>query len=75
MYPISYLEEAKGLDRLTGPGQRVARLLPPSRARDALHGVWLGHPLHPVLVQVPIGTWLSASFLDAWPGNETPCWS
>lgn len=71
MYPISYLEEAKGLDRLTCPGQRVARLLPPGRARDALHGVWLGHPLHPVLVQVPIGTWLSASFLDAWPGNET----
>ena len=71
MYPISYLERAKGLDRLTGPGQRIARLLPPGRARDALHGVWLGHPLHPVLVQVPIGTWLSASLLDAWPGNES----
>jgi nitrite reductase/ring-hydroxylating ferredoxin subunit len=66
---MSYLEQAKGLDRLTAPAQRVARLLPPGRARDALHGVWLGHPLHPVLVQVPLGTWLSASLLDAWPGN------
>jgi nitrite reductase/ring-hydroxylating ferredoxin subunit len=67
---MSYLERAKGLDRLTAPLQRAARLLPPGRTRDALHGVWLGHPLHPVLVQVPVGTWLSASLLDAWPGNE-----
>jgi nitrite reductase/ring-hydroxylating ferredoxin subunit len=67
----SYLERASGLDRLIEAGQRVARLLPPGRARDALHGVWLGHPLHPMLVQVPVGTWLSASLMDAWPGNET----
>jgi nitrite reductase/ring-hydroxylating ferredoxin subunit len=66
----SYLERAKGLDRLTEPVQRAARLLPPGRARDALYGVWLGHPLHPLLIQVPTGTWLSASFLDTWPGNE-----
>lgn len=70
MNPMSYLEQAKPLDRLTAPVQRGARLLPPGRVRDALHGVWLGHPLHPVLVQVPVGTWLSASLLDAWPGNE-----
>jgi nitrite reductase/ring-hydroxylating ferredoxin subunit len=67
---MGYLERAKGLDRLTAPIQRAARLLRPGRARDALHGVWLGHPVHPVLVQVPVGAWLSASLLDAWPGNE-----
>ncbi|HEX3964492.1 MAG TPA: Rieske (2Fe-2S) protein [Trebonia sp.] len=67
---MSFLERAEGLDRLAGPGQRVARLLPPGRVRDALYGLWLGHPLHPVLAQVPAGTWLSASLLDAWPGNE-----
>jgi len=67
---MSYLERAKRLDRLVEPGQRVARMLPPGRVRDALYGVWLGHPLHPVLAQVPAGTWLSASLLDAWPGNE-----
>jgi nitrite reductase/ring-hydroxylating ferredoxin subunit len=38
--------------------------------RDALHGVWLGHPLHPVLVQVPLGAWVSASVLDMLPGNR-----
>ena len=37
----------------------------PATLRDVLHGVWLGHPLHPVLAQVPVGTWLSASILDA----------
>lgn len=65
----SSLERASVLDPLTGPVQRAARTLP-GRVRDALHGVWLGHPLHPVLVQVPVGTWLSASLLDAWPGGE-----
>ncbi|MGY1841755.1 MULTISPECIES: Rieske 2Fe-2S domain-containing protein [unclassified Modestobacter] len=32
--------------------------------QDLLHGVWLGHPLHPVLVTVPIGAWSSALLLD-----------
>ena len=70
MDPMSYLEQAKRLDRLTAPVQRAARMLPPGRVRDALHGVWLGHPLHPVLVQLPVGTWLSASLLDTRPGYE-----
>jgi nitrite reductase/ring-hydroxylating ferredoxin subunit/uncharacterized membrane protein len=71
MHLISNLERAVVLDRLIEAGQHVARLLPPGRARDTLHGVPLGHPLHPMLVQVPMGTWLSASLLDTWPGNET----
>ena len=70
MYLISSLERAQALDRLVGPAQRAARLLRPGRVRDALHGVWLGHPLHPVLAQAPAGTWLSASLLDAWPGSS-----
>jgi nitrite reductase/ring-hydroxylating ferredoxin subunit/uncharacterized membrane protein len=51
-------------------GQRAARLIRPGKLRDALHGVWLGHPLHPMLVQVPIGAWLSASILDLARGDE-----
>ena len=40
-----------------GPaGQQVA---------NALHGVWLGHPLHPVLTDIPIGSWTAAAVLDA----------
>jgi nitrite reductase/ring-hydroxylating ferredoxin subunit len=59
------LEHAAGLDRVVEPAQQVVRRLPPGRVRDALHGVWLGHPVHPVLVQVPVGAWMSAAFLDA----------
>ncbi|MEU1479146.1 Rieske (2Fe-2S) protein [Streptomyces sp. NPDC005760] len=40
------------------------RSLPLGRGRDVLHGTWLGHPVHPLLVQVPIGSWLSAAVLD-----------
>ncbi|HUY57355.1 MAG TPA: Rieske (2Fe-2S) protein [Candidatus Micrarchaeaceae archaeon] len=33
-------------------------------AKDILNGTWLGHPVHPVLTDVPIGAWLGASLLD-----------
>jgi nitrite reductase/ring-hydroxylating ferredoxin subunit/uncharacterized membrane protein len=34
------------------------------RIRDALHGTWLGHPLHPVLTDIPLGAWTVAASLD-----------
>lgn len=38
------------------------------RLRDALDGTaWLGHPLHPVLTDVPIGAWTMAAVFDAIP--------
>ena len=69
MRAVDDLEHAETLDGLVGLGQRWARLLRPGRCRDALYGVWLGHPLHPVLAQAPIGLWLSATVLDVWPGD------
>lgn len=33
--------------------------------KDFLHGVWLGHPLHPVLTDIPIGAWTAAAVLDS----------
>jgi nitrite reductase/ring-hydroxylating ferredoxin subunit/uncharacterized membrane protein len=35
------------------------------RLADVLHGTWLGHPLHPVLTDVPIGAWSVAGVFDA----------
>jgi nitrite reductase/ring-hydroxylating ferredoxin subunit/uncharacterized membrane protein len=32
--------------------------------KDALYGTWLGHPLHPVLTDLPIGFWTSSFVLD-----------
>lgn len=34
------------------------------RVKDFLHGTWLGHPLHPVLTDVPVGAWTAAAVLD-----------
>jgi nitrite reductase/ring-hydroxylating ferredoxin subunit len=64
---LSQVEQATALDPVVSAGQRAARRLPRGPVRDALHGVWLGHPLHPALVLAPVGAWLSASVLDAWP--------
>lgn len=50
--------------------QRGIRSLPLGGMRDLLRGRHLGHPVHPVLVQVPIGCWLSASVLDLVPGTH-----
>jgi nitrite reductase/ring-hydroxylating ferredoxin subunit/uncharacterized membrane protein len=41
------------------------------QAKNALHGVWLGHPLHPVFTDVPIGAWTTALALDA-AANDDP---
>ncbi|MFD7256772.1 DUF2231 domain-containing protein [Streptomyces sp. NPDC059874] len=49
--------------------QRGIRSLPLGGMRDLLRGRPLGHPVHPVLVQVPIGCWLSTAVLDVVPGS------
>jgi len=33
-------------------------------AKDFLHGVWLGHSLHPALTDVPIGAWTAGVLFD-----------
>src|SRR5436853_5065194 len=35
------------------------------KAKNFLHGKWLGHPLHPVLTDIPLGAWTAAFVLDA----------
>jgi nitrite reductase/ring-hydroxylating ferredoxin subunit len=53
-------------DKAIEPARKAVQALP-DVVKDALHGTWLGHPLHPVLVQVPVGSWVSAGLLDAVP--------
>ena len=40
------------------------------RVSNALHGTWLGHPLHPALVAIPVGSWSAATYLDLLGGNR-----
>jgi nitrite reductase/ring-hydroxylating ferredoxin subunit len=68
---IDRLEDAAVLDRFTAPVREgVRRWLRPQALRDTLHGVWMGHPLHPALVQLPVGAFASVAVLDAVPGTE-----
>lgn len=65
------VEEASALDPLV---RALAAILPEALragpARDVLSGRRLGHALHPVLTDIPIGSWTSASVLDLLPGDH-----
>jgi nitrite reductase/ring-hydroxylating ferredoxin subunit/uncharacterized membrane protein len=66
---LTRLEEAHALDGVSDKLQAaVSAVVKPQRLRDLLHGTWLGHPLHPALVQVPVGAFMSAAVLDLIPG-------
>jgi nitrite reductase/ring-hydroxylating ferredoxin subunit/uncharacterized membrane protein len=67
-------ERIGALTAVDGPakaiGKKIRELLPPGPVKDALSGTWLGHPLHPLLTDVPIGTWTSATLLDLVGGRS-----
>lgn len=67
---VGRLEQASGLDGAIEVLRGAVRAVPLGRTRDILHGRWLGHPLHPLLVQVPVGAWLSSAVLDWVPGSR-----
>lgn len=67
---MDHLERATVLDPTVELLRDRIRALPLGSLRDVLHGRWLGHPVHPLLVQLPMGTWLSAAVLDCLPGQR-----
>ncbi|MEU9393153.1 Rieske (2Fe-2S) protein [Streptomyces sp. NPDC048324] len=65
------LERQSRTDTVIDLVSRGVRALPlGAGGRDLLHGRWLGHPVHPLMVQVPLGSWLSAAVLDLRPGRS-----
>ena len=64
---LDRVADVAAFDKAIEPARRVVQKALPTSVKDLLHGTWLGHPLHPVLVQVPVGSWLSAGVLDAVP--------
>lgn len=59
------------LDGLAEPAQKAIRNLFESAGRGGqevkkfLHGSALGHPLHPALIELPVGAWTLAAIFDA----------
>ena len=67
---VARLESVEALDGLGRPAGRTVRaLIPDGAPKDALSGAWLGHALHPILTDIPIGAWTSAVLLD-WTGGK-----
>jgi len=66
------VERLAAVGAIDGPAKPLAKkireLTKPKALKEALSGTWLGHPVHPVLIAVPIGSWTSAVLLD-WLGG------
>jgi nitrite reductase/ring-hydroxylating ferredoxin subunit len=70
--PIRQMEKVKALDRLAKPlATAVSSALRPRLIRNLLSGTYLGHPLHPLLTDVPIGAWGMSSLLDTVGGPSS----
>jgi nitrite reductase/ring-hydroxylating ferredoxin subunit len=67
---VQRLENAEALDRAAAPIREVVHRAVRGRAKDWLHGVWLGHPLHPMLAQAAVGAFSGAAVLDTARGGR-----
>jgi nitrite reductase/ring-hydroxylating ferredoxin subunit/uncharacterized membrane protein len=67
------LERLTFLDPAAGLLQRGVRAAVPQDtvAKDLLSGTWLGHPVHPPLTDLVVGSWTSALLLDVFGGVGT----
>jgi len=61
---VRALGDQEWLDELAAPVQEAVRNLLPRDLKNFLHGSALGHPLHPALIDLPLGSWTLAAILD-----------
>ena len=65
------IERAKGLDSVADPVAEAAdKVLSPKWLTNLLSGTPIGHPVHPLLVTIPIGAWTSSVFFDVTGQEE-----
>ena len=71
---VRALEALENTEALDGPAGAIAKQvrgqITPGPVKDALAGTWLGHALHPLLTDVVIGSFLSATILDVLGGDD-----
>ena len=59
------------MDGIAKPIAKAVRdAVPPGQVKDWLSGTPIGHALHPLLTDLPIGSWTSALLLDALGGSD-----
>ena len=69
--PVRRLERDDRLDGVVSGVDTLAERVADSPAGPALRGEWLGHALHPLLTDFPLGCWLSAGVLDLVGGSSS----
>ncbi len=69
-HQVEELDAADGVGE-AAPGRRPRRARARAACRDLLTGRWLGHAVHPVLTDLPIGFWTSAFTLDLIGGRRS----
>lgn len=74
MKPLQSLIEGIGsqrkFDSFTEPAANAVQKATGARlVKNALSGTWLGHQLHPMLTDMPMGAWAMASLLDLTGGE------
>lgn len=47
---------------------------PPRRLKSLLNGTWFGHPLHPVITDVPITGWMLTAIFDSGCASLRAIW-
>ena len=59
------VEDLESLDRPAGAAAQIADgVASRSGLAKFLRGSWLGHPVHPLLITLPIGTWVASAVFD-----------
>jgi nitrite reductase/ring-hydroxylating ferredoxin subunit/uncharacterized membrane protein len=68
-------EEVGEAEALDAPAEAVAKAVrgavPKGPVKDALSGTPLGHALHPLLTDIPIGSWTASALLDLLGGSDS----
>ncbi|WP_253719859.1 Rieske 2Fe-2S domain-containing protein [Brevibacterium renqingii] len=69
---MEMIESGRALDQFSEPlAKGVRSLTEPRLVKNALSGSWLGHQLHPMLTDIPIGAWSMATALDLTGGQDS----
>jgi uncharacterized membrane protein len=67
---VESLEQRRSLDRLAERMRPVAGSLREGRRGEVLRGEPIGHAMHPMLTDLPLGCFLSAHLLDLFGGRR-----
>ncbi|MBD2765048.1 hypothetical protein IEE91_07585 [Kocuria sp. cx-455] len=65
------IEHARSLDSIIGFAKKnIGPITQKPVVKEVLSGEFMGHPLHPLMTDIPIGAWSMSALLDVLGGEE-----